>query len=940
MDKLDINILVPGMPFDGSTIKRESLGGSETAGYYMGRELARRGHRVNVFTNIQAPSADEDKVQYLPLNLWEQFTRSTLFDVAIVQRAPAAFSAKIQSRLNYLWCHDLAIKDSLQEFRGVLWNVDRVFVLSKYMQDQYRKVYGFDNADPLWITRNGIDLAAFPQEPQERDRKALVYASRPERGLDVVLDRIFPALLEKDPEYTLHVAGYQNPVEHLRGFYDGLFAKMEKYGKRITWHGHLSKEALYKLYARSGCYIYPTPSPIAKDFREVSCITAMECQAAGLPIVATGIGALTETIKPGAGRLVDQWAHDNFIEAVLELTQDPEKWAAASSAGKEAALAMDWSTVAAEWESRAYEDLAEKTKNRASLASHFIRRSDIMAARKALEGEEGERADALRDDLAKNYGWVDGDLGEYYESFTQNEYGAYSEDQARAVSGERWQSVAEALRIHKPAKILDYGCAHGHFTNLIASEFKGAKVVGVDHDRNALALAKSMAVEGASFYHHSEDFGGEYDFALAMEILEHTKEPWIVAEAVEARVKPGGIVFITVPYGPWEYTTYKHKPRQHLWEFDFHDLLDMFKNKPGLQFRCMNVSQESDLAEPLGFNILWYEADHKPVGEVDLERKLRIQAPRQTVSANIIAGPDSEQTLEWCLKSLDHIIDELVVVDCGMSKAALDIAHRYNAKIVEGVDPKTHGFETPRNIGLAHCLCDWVLWIDTDERLVDAPNIQKYFRQSFLQGLAIRQHHFACDTSFSPDMPVRFFRNNGQLRFFGMIHEHPERAINEGPGDTVVIGDAHIAHVGYLTESIRRRRFVRNTPGLLMDRERYPDRLLQKIFIMRDNTLESQYILEATGGKTTPKVVELCTETIELWRKHFMGQALFSNTNPMEYYSAACAILGLGFDVNYSLSAGGEPQPAKRVRFANESDFVNEITATAKRMVENRGSEV
>ena len=49
--KVDITIVVAGIPFNGDTIKTQSLGGSETAGYYMGLELAKRGHRVTMFTN-------------------------------------------------------------------------------------------------------------------------------------------------------------------------------------------------------------------------------------------------------------------------------------------------------------------------------------------------------------------------------------------------------------------------------------------------------------------------------------------------------------------------------------------------------------------------------------------------------------------------------------------------------------------------------------------------------------------------------------------------------------------------------------------------------------------------------------------------------------------------------------------------------------------------
>ena len=65
-----ITIHCGGMPFNGDTIKTKSLGGSETAAYYVAKALAARGHRVTMFTNEQAEGAF-DNVKYVwagPIN--------------------------------------------------------------------------------------------------------------------------------------------------------------------------------------------------------------------------------------------------------------------------------------------------------------------------------------------------------------------------------------------------------------------------------------------------------------------------------------------------------------------------------------------------------------------------------------------------------------------------------------------------------------------------------------------------------------------------------------------------------------------------------------------------------------------------------------------------------------------------------------------------------
>ena len=83
MKTLDIAMLMPGMAFQGDTLEKKSLGGSETAGLYMARELARLGHRVFAFSNTDKPG-EYDGVNYLSLNLWSQYVNFSPHDVTIV----------------------------------------------------------------------------------------------------------------------------------------------------------------------------------------------------------------------------------------------------------------------------------------------------------------------------------------------------------------------------------------------------------------------------------------------------------------------------------------------------------------------------------------------------------------------------------------------------------------------------------------------------------------------------------------------------------------------------------------------------------------------------------------------------------------------------------------------------------------------------------------
>ena len=951
--ELEWVFVVPGLPFNGETPFTKGLGGSESACVYVARELARLGQRVTVFSNTDKPGR-YDGVDYRPFDIWQDYCRYNRHDVLVIQRAPELFTASYQSKLNWLWCHDLALKRNENVFKGALWNVDRVLLLSDYMVRQYEDTYGIDERC-IMRTRNGIDLERIEDARHavnQRDRKLLVYAARPERGLDVLLTRVMPALLERDPEYRLVIAGYDNPVPHLRDFYAACQRAAAALGDRVNWIGALSQPDLWKLYSAAGVYVYPTPSPVNEKFREISCISAMEAQACGLPIVASKLGALPETIHEEAGILIDGDPErdgyiNDFVDAVLSL-QDEKRWGEASIAGIRHASQLDWAGVAEQWLDDAHEQLTEVRGSASARVRDFIRHSDIVAARALLPHVEDE---AERKELAayldEHYGFMaepDGYRKHYEKIGATHDPNVYGQ----AVQEPRFGLMVDWLRERPECRlVIDYGCAHGAYAIGAAERLPDRAIIGVDIDKLSIEMANKEAVnrgvhERCRFVTgtHQSDIGVTgADCAVIQEVLEHVPEPWAVVDGVERWLRKGAKVLITVPQGPWEYPSYERYPyRAHIWHFDMKDIRDMFGRKKGFKAHVMPFGKVEELDAPIGWYVIEYEVDGTPTGRIDMERKLNLQRPRQTVSATIIAGPNSEETLHWCLRSIRHVADEIIIADCGMSDEAIRIARQYpTVRIIKGVDPKEEGFETPRNIALKHARMDWVLWIDTDEKLVDFGHVHKYLRENVWHGYCLRQHHFACDTQFSADMPVRLFRrrpyNGKTMRFWGMIHEHPELELNEGPGPVIVISDAHIAHVGYLTENVRRKRFARNYPLLQKDQEKYPDRLLQKHFIMRDEILLCQYELARNGGVVTEEIKRRCRRVIDLWRKHFRGQGKYFGVDSLQYYSQALQILGEGIDVAWQIAAdktNAKPNGTMNYRFANEEDFLAELEKRAR----------
>lgn len=972
---LDITFITPGMPHDGKTLESDkSLGGSETASLCMARELQKLGHRVTVFCNCTEPGQHYGVI-YRPMAGWDQYVTLNPHDVTIVQRIPEAFRLKLASKMSVLWVHDLAQGRRAAEFCGTLWNVDKVATVSKYHTEQYKDTYGCP--DHLFLTsRNGIDLQRFDDiGPQGRNRKALIWAARPERGLDVMLHGIFPKLLAIDPQIKLWICGYDNTVPQMAEFYDSLKAKAKEFGDAVEWLGALNKRDLYTRYKQAGIYAYPTPGARAPEFREVSCISVMEAMGAGLPIVTTNIGALPETMAKGAGVLVepgenvgDEDYQDRFVQAVQRLINDDKAWEECHRIGKAAAKRRDWSGIAKDWSDEFHRMIDERNASKESRAIHFIKHSDIMAAKETLKAPETPRQKDLYAKLHEHWGPLlrgDDEIRTQYETIGAG----HSDCFAATLAEPRLQALIKWVKEHTEIKrILDVGCAHGSYAIHLANE-TGIEVVGVDLDKNSIAMAKKWRddpercknPERLKFYTVAEfeakwfDDQKEslYDAAIFFEVLEHVPDPTALVDAYEPYVKPGGKCVYTVPYGPWEYISYETYPhRCHLWEFDLHDLKDLFGKKTDFQLITMAHMIYQELAEPLGWHWIEYTADDIPTGKIDMARKQAVQVPKPTVSACIIAGPDAHANLHWCLESLHHVADEIIIGDCGMTDEGRRIAKQYdsylyNIKFVDAPDPKEHGFETPRNAVLEHATGDFILWIDTDEKLLGRKALHKYLRANCYDGYSIKQWHFACDTSFNPDLPVRLFRRVGHSgkapRWFGMIHEHPETELNKGPGMVIGLADVHIPHVGYLNEEIRRERFGRNLPLLHKDKDKYPDRILQQHFWMRDFVQLSGYELQQNGGRMTPEIMGRLDDVIDRWRKNFRGKNTMLSTDSIKYMSQACELKhqatgNFGFVTAWGFKAdkqaiNGNMEPPKQVRFATMDDMTIELKARMEEAV-------
>jgi SAM-dependent methyltransferase len=151
------------------------------------------------------------------------------------------------------------------------------------------------------------------------------------------------------------------------------------------------------------------------------------------------------------------------------------------------------------------------------------------------------------------------ELARYYPA----DYGAYDEPTgaARALSalirthqGRRalMREPLSAVRRSPPGRVVDVGCGRGD----LAAELvrRGWDAVGVEPSAAACGVARRRGVdarEGTLADVPLEP--ARYDAAIFYHSLEHTPDPAGDLRRVEAALRPGGVVLVTVPnFGSWQ----------------------------------------------------------------------------------------------------------------------------------------------------------------------------------------------------------------------------------------------------------------------------------------------------------------------------------------------------------------------------------------------------
>lgn len=156
---------------------------------------------------------------------------------------------------------------------------------------------------------------------------------------------------------------------------------------------------------------------------------------------------------------------------------------------------------------------------------------------------------------------------------------------------------------------------------------------------------------------------------------------------------------------------------------------------------------------------------------------------------------DEEAMLGACLDSVKAIADEIVIVDTGSVDKTVEVAKNYTDKVYSYL--WQDDFSAARNFAIDQCCCDWILFLDADERLAATREllselITSTTKEAFI--LPMKNYTGPGCSAYNVIGVLRLFRNLHCYRYIGKIHEQVGIANREvvGYSDYPLISHSYI----------------------------------------------------------------------------------------------------------------------------------------------------
>lgn len=371
-----------GLTYDGSTLSKRGLGGSESAVIRLAEELAKLGFDVTVYNDCTSDDSVPgvySQVVYSPI---QTAMLDTNHDVVIVSRSvkPIIEDWAVVAKAKHvcLWMHDTFCEgDDQIEYLVNVGKLQEIFTLSDWHTGYVTHCdHGFRrNYDVLknhiFMTRNGIgNMNPGWIDVREKDPNLFVFNASVTKGMVPLVKQIWPEVKRRIPAAKLKIVGGFYKFREAAGpdQQQKDWAEMEaEYGGDIDFTGVITQQEISDILREASYMIYPV------GFPETFGISTLEALAHNVPLITCQFGALEETAidlaswkirYPVEPNWAMQWLNqDNqvrlFVDKVVEAYNTPYLHQQKMYACNRVKDICTWDTVALQWKQHLYHKLGE-----------------------------------------------------------------------------------------------------------------------------------------------------------------------------------------------------------------------------------------------------------------------------------------------------------------------------------------------------------------------------------------------------------------------------------------------------------------------------------------------------------------------------------------------------------------------------------------------------
>jgi glycosyltransferase involved in cell wall biosynthesis len=387
-----------GLTYDGDTLNKRGLGGSESAVILLAKELSKKNFKVTVFNNCIDKESKEgifDNVEYIDHSRLD-FPHDFKFDVVISSRTVIPFLPKTlydqfvnfkpqryskikeNAKLKAMWMHDTfsMYGDHLLEDMIIHKDFDEIFTLSDFHTSyvttcSHGKKRMFEVLKKhIFMTRNGIVKYKNEVDIKSKDPFLYVFNAALSKGMVPLVENIWERIKKQIPQAKLKVIGgfykFKNNEPDIQEIKYRKLILDKKYKKLdVEFTGIIKQSEIADIMAQASFMLFPCAFP------ETSGISTLESIAYNTPLITNRFGALEETAIESACYLVDypiepnglfpqinkKYQEDKFVETVLKANADRYLHQQKMYACNIIKDVVGWDSVALQWKQHIYKKL-------------------------------------------------------------------------------------------------------------------------------------------------------------------------------------------------------------------------------------------------------------------------------------------------------------------------------------------------------------------------------------------------------------------------------------------------------------------------------------------------------------------------------------------------------------------------------------------------------